>query len=417
MKILARILIITLVYGFINISLSGDVLKELQKLEEKKFQLANQSIGMFYDRIYEMSISYGEQYLKIADKDDEHYQKVIDILYLSYYYLEKTEKLFNLIKNDLIKDKDLVLKGLVLLSKKGKEKEVRYLIKKYKLKDAKNKKYKKLKGFELGKNIFKIDSTNVFGKNEIYICEKNQTLLEIAKKTDMGFFELYLANDILNPFDIKKGQVIILPRRRIIPKFYFEFGIIYINLQEKRLYYPLIIKKKQYVITFPVGVGTDNIHDPIGEFEITQKRKNPIWYPTKRLREENPSLPKAVAPGKNNPLGTRAMRLGETAYLIHGTNKPYGIGMKVSHGCIRMYNKDVEKLFNIVEEGTIVKIFKKSIKVGKKDGKDFLEIDTDERIDLQSIKKEIQKYSFKEYSDFYLRVKSSIRGTAVPLEE
>ncbi len=405
-----------LIYGFISISLSQDIIQELKQLEEKKYHLANQSIGMFYDRLYEMSIKYGEEYLKIADEDDEYYQKVIDVLYLSYYYLEKADKLFSLIRRKLISDRDLVLKGLVLLSKKGKNDYVKFILQEYRLKSINNKKYKKIKNFELGKNIFQIQSTNVFGENEIYISEKDQTLLEIGKKTDMGFFELYLANDILNPFDIKKNQIVIIPRRRIIPKFYYEFGTIYINLQEKRLYYPVIFKKKQYVITFPVGIGTDNLYEPIGEFEITQKRKNPIWYPTERLRKENPTLPRAVAPGKNNPLGTRALRLGETAFLIHGTNKPYGIGMRVSHGCIRMYNQDIEKLFDIVDVGTIVKIFRKEIKIGKKSGTDYIEIDTDKRIDLEKLKKEIEKYSFNEYTDFFLRIKSSIRGTAVPLE-
>ncbi len=404
-------------YGFINISLSQDILQKLKQLEEEKYHLANQSIGMFYDRLYEMSIKYGEKYLKIADKEDEYFQKVVDVLYLSYYYLEKTDRLFELIKKGLIDDRDLILKGLVLLSKKEKHSYVKFVLEKYRFENVRGKKYRKIKGFELGKNIFKVDSSNVFGKNEIYISEKDQTLLEIAKKTDMGYYELYLANDILNPFDIKKGQIVIIPRRRIVPEFYFEFGVVYINLQEKRLYYPVIINKRQYVITFPVGIGTDNLHEPVGEFEITQKRKNPIWYPTKRLREENPELPRAVPPGKNNPLGTRALRLGETAYLIHGTNKPYGIGMRVSHGCIRMYNQDVERLFDMVDEGTVVKIFRKSVKIGKKDGKDYLEIDTDQRLDLDIIKRQIEKYSFNEYSDFYIRVKSSIRGTAVPLEE
>ena len=404
------------IYGIINISLSSDILTELTQQEKRKFFLANQSIGMFYDRVYTLAIKNGEEYLKIADPEDQYYQKVINVLYLSYYYLEKADKLFSLIRDGLITDKDLILKGLVLLSKKDKQDYVKFILDKYKFKDEKQQKYKRLKGFELGRNIFPINSSNVFGENLIYISEKNQTLLEIAKKTDMGFFELQIVNDILNPFDIKKGQVVIIPRRRVIPAFYFEFGTIYINLEEKRLYYPLIIKGKQYVITFPVGVGTDNANEPIGEFEITEKRKNPIWYPTSRLRKEDPTLPKAVPSGKNNPLGTRAMRLGETTYLIHGTNKPYGIGMKVSHGCIRMYNRDVEKLYEIVEEGTTVKIFRKTIKVGNKNDKDYLEIDTDSRLSLEEIKKEIEKYSFNEYSDFYLRVKSSIRGTAVPLE-
>ncbi len=393
------------------------LLSYLENLEKKKFQLSNQAIGMFYDRLYSMAIDYGEKYLEIASPEDEQFSKVINVLYLSYYYTESAEKLFRLLKKGLIKDRDLILKGLVLLSKKDKQEYVRYVLKKYKLKDIKGKKYRLIRGFELGKNIFHIDSSNVFGENEIYISEKDQTLLEIAKKTDMGFYELHLVNDILNPFDIKKGQVVIIPRRRIIPEYFFEFGVIYVNLQEKRLYYPVVWDKRQYVITFPVGVGVDDVVEPVGEFEITEKRKNPAWYPPENIRKENPELPAVVPPGKNNPLGTRAMRLGYTTYLIHGTNKPYGIGMKVSHGCIRMYNQDVERLFNIVDIGTVVKVLKKSIKVGKKNNTDFIEIDTEERLPISRIKTEIEKFSFKEYRDFYLKVKSTVRGTAVPLKE
>ncbi len=401
---------------FFAFSKAEDLLASLESLEKRKFHLANQTIGMFYDRMYSMAIEYGEKYLKIASAEDEHFEKVIDVLYLSYYYTENPDKLYKILEKGFIKDRDLIMKGLVLLSKKNRKEYVNHILRKYGIEDTKNKKYKKIEGFELGKNIFEINSSNVFGENEIYISEKNQTLLEIARKTDTGFYELHLINDILNPFDIKKGQIVIIPRRRIIPEFFFEFGVIYINLQEKRLYYPVVWNKKQYIITFPVGVGVDDAVEPIGEFEITEKRKHPAWYPPESIRKKNPELPKVVPPGKNNPLGTRAMRLGYTTYLIHGTNKPYGIGMKVSHGCIRMYNEDVEKLFEIVDIGTVVRVVKKSVKVGKRESKDYIEIDTEKRLDVEVLKAEIERYSFKEYPDFYMKVKSTIRGTAVPLE-
>ncbi len=212
-------------------------------------------------------------------------------------------------------------------------------------------------------NIFKIEDKNMFGKNEVYISEKNQSLVEIAKSLDMGYDELKVANKYLDPNDIKKGEAVFVPRKRLIPEENYNFGEIYINLSEKRLYYPVKIGKTPYVITVPVGVGTDENRSPVGDFKITEKRKNPEWRVPKSIREENPDLPEVVPPGPDNPLGTRAMRLGNTSFLMHGTSKKFGIGMKVSHGCIRMYNRDVEKLFEVVKKGTPVHIVEKDFKL------------------------------------------------------
>jgi lipoprotein-anchoring transpeptidase ErfK/SrfK len=219
--------------------------------------------------------------------------------------------------------------------------------------------------FEPYINIFPIEKGNLFGTNQIYISEKNQTLIEIAKLLDMGYDELRIANKYVNPNDIKKGEAIFVPRKRLIPEKDFEFYHIYINLSEKRLYYPVMINNKPYVITIPVGIGTDENQSPVGDFKITEKRRNPEWRVPKSIREENPDLPEVVPPGPDNPLGTRAMRLGNTSFLMHGTSKKFGIGMKVSHGCIRMYNRDVERLFDIVPKGTPVHITEKDYKLYK----------------------------------------------------
>ncbi|MGC9119944.1 MAG: L,D-transpeptidase [Sulfurihydrogenibium sp.] len=209
--------------------------------------------------------------------------------------------------------------------------------------------------FILGQNIFELDpNIPIIGKLSIYVSEKDQTLLEVAKKLDLGYYELKNANPFLDPFDIRKNHIIIVPFRRILPVRDFKYGTIYININEKRLYYPIKINNKSYVITFPVGIGTDEAQSPVGEFKISQKRKDPAWYPPPSIRKEQPDLPEVFPPGPDNPLGTRAMRLGNTNFLMHGTNKEYGIGMRVSHGCIRMYNEDVERLFEVVDIGTPV---------------------------------------------------------------
>jgi lipoprotein-anchoring transpeptidase ErfK/SrfK len=209
--------------------------------------------------------------------------------------------------------------------------------------------------FILGQNIFELDpQIPIIGKLSLYISEKDQTLLEISKKLDLGYYELKNANPFLDPFDIRKNQIVIVPFRRILPVKDFSYGTIYVNINEKRLYYPIKIENKSYVITFPIGIGTDEAQSPVGDFKISQKRKDPAWYPPESIRKEQPDLPQVFPPGPDNPLGTRAMRLGNTSFLMHGTNKEYGIGMKVSHGCIRMYNEDVERLFEVVDVGTPV---------------------------------------------------------------
>ena len=209
--------------------------------------------------------------------------------------------------------------------------------------------------FLLNKDIFKLDpSVPIIGELSIYISEKDQTLFEIAKILDLGYYELKNANPLLDPFDVRKNQIVIVPLKKILPFKDFIYETIYINLYEKRLYYPVMINDESYVITFPIGIGTDEAQSPIGDFKISQKRKDPAWYPPESIKKEQPDLPDVFPPGPDNPLGTRAMRLGNTAFLMHGTNKEYGIGMKVSHGCIRMYNEDVEKLFEIVDINTPV---------------------------------------------------------------
>ena len=108
--------------------------------------------------------------------------------------------------------------------------------------------------------------------------------------------------------------------------------------------------------------------------KVTEKKIDPYWVPPESVREEDPSLPKVVAPGEDNPLGTRAIYLSMPSYLIHGTNKPYGVGMKVSHGCIRMYPEHVEKFYDLVQIGTKVNIIDQPIKAGWDNEELYIEV-------------------------------------------
>ncbi len=123
-------------------------------------------------------------------------------------------------------------------------------------------------------------------------------------------------------------------------------GSIVIKTDEKKLYY---ILGDDLAYSFPIAVGKkpkDRFH---GAFLITRKVKWPSWTPTPKMLEKEPFLPSFVPGGKHNPLGARALYLGSTSYRIHGTNNPRSIGKAVSHGCIRMYNKDIKTLYDIVD--------------------------------------------------------------------
>ncbi len=390
--------------------------------EEEKYlnELFHQIQGLYVEGLYSLVIPKAQEYLKKAPIDDPNKGKVIQTLVASYYYTGNIKDLYELVleygKNYL--SKDMVVRVVMYFQRKEKYEIVSELFDKFSfLKNEVEEKYKNINGFELGKNIFLLEDNNtVFGENKIYISKENQTLVEIAKQTDMGYFELKLANPDINPFAIKKGQMVLIPRRRIIPEIKYELGTIYINLSEKRLYYPTEINGKKYVITFPVGIGTDETGTKIGEYEISQKRKNPSWYVPDSIKEENPDLPDVFPPGEDNPLGTRAMRLGNTTLLIHGTNKKFGIGMKVSHGCIRMYNHDVERLFDIVEEGTKVKVIDLPYKFGFKNEKLYIEISTDRNIDLDEFLQKVSNYvpDIKIKNIYEIKLKLLQRGYAIP---
>ena len=101
---------------------------------------------------------------------------------------------------------------------------------------------------------------------------------------------------------------------------------------------------------------------------MLSKSENPSWRPPKSIREEAEArgepLPELIPAGPDNPLGNYALRLSRPGYLIHGTNKPFGVGMQVTHGCVRMYPEDIEKFFPEVPVGTAVQIVDQPIKIG-----------------------------------------------------
>jgi L,D-transpeptidase ErfK/SrfK len=219
---------------------------------------------------------------------------------------------------------------------------------------------------------------DVVGQVEYTEASREDTLLDIARKYDIGQNEILLANPKVDRWLPANGARVTIPNRYILPN--AERNGLVLNLPEMRLYYyPKPVRdQQQVVITHPVSVGRMDWVTPLGTTKIVAKERDPSWRPPKSLKEEHAKegdiLPDVVPPGPDNPLGRFAMRLGFTGYLIHSTNKPFGVGMRVSHGCIRMYPEDIEQLFDQVPVGTKVQLVNQPIKVGWLAGALFMEV-------------------------------------------
>lgn len=204
------------------------------------------------------------------------------------------------------------------------------------------------------------ENSRVVGHNIIVYSHEEDTLLDIARRFDLGYSEIVNANPDLDPWLPGAGKKVLVPNRFILPD--AEKKGIVINLAEMRLYYYPTRKKNQsqQVITHPIGVGREGWTTPLGKTRITQKKKDPTWTPPASIHaehlEKGDPLPKVVPAGPDNPLGAYAMRLAMPGYLLHGTNRPYGVGLRVSHGCIRLFPEDIEHLFGIVPVNTPVEI-------------------------------------------------------------
>ena len=183
---------------------------------------------------------------------------------------------------------------------------------------------------------------NYIGDMETYTAVYEDTLVHLARKNDLGFVEMRAANPNLDPWIPGEGAEVILPKRHLLPETERE-GIV-INLPEMRIYAYLNGDSAPY--TYPIGVGREGLGTPTGQTSIVRKKEGPIWHPTERMREEDPELAASVLPGPDNPMGTHALYLGWPTYAMHGTNRPFGIGRRVSSGCIRLYPEDIAMLVN-----------------------------------------------------------------------
>lgn len=208
----------------------------------------------------------------------------------------------------------------------------------------------------------------VFGTVRVHTAKYEDTFADLAIAYDTGYVAMLAANPGVDPWLPGAGTKIVLPRAAILPSGSRD-GVV-INMPEQRLF---IIDKGRLVDSFPIGIGRDGFHTPYGTTKVVRKTAGPTWYPTASTRKDDPELPAVVPPGPENPMGTHALYLGWPTYAIHGTNRPFGIGRRVSRGCIRMQNEDVVKVFQKVPVGMPVTVVNEPVKVGWWQGELFIE--------------------------------------------
>ncbi|HTQ36554.1 MAG TPA: L,D-transpeptidase family protein [Steroidobacteraceae bacterium] len=214
----------------------------------------------------------------------------------------------------------------------------------------------------LATHRFEIDAgDDVVGELQVTVVGKNDTLSDIARRFDIGYQEIVRANPGVDPWLPGVGREVVVPTQFVLPLAQRQ-GIV-VNIAAMRVYYFPPAKKgdRQVVYTYPIGIGKVGWSTPEGKTKVVSKQKDPVWVPPESVRKEHKEergeiLPAVVPAGPDNPLGKYKFTLSWPGYLIHGTNKPYGVGLRSSHGCIRLYPEDVEQLFGMVDKGTPVTV-------------------------------------------------------------
>lgn len=220
----------------------------------------------------------------------------------------------------------------------------------------------------------------MLGRVQSYVCTAEDTLIDLARRHNLGFIELAAANLGVDAWVPGKGTNLILPTGHLLPSGPYT-GVV-LNIADMRLYHFPAGRPPE---SFPIGVGREGLVTPRGTTTVKRKQKGPTWYPTASTRKDKPELPAAVPPGPDNPLGAYALYLGWPSYLIHGTNLPDGVGRRVSRGCIRMYPESIEHLFQVVPVGTSVRVVYEQVKLAWVDGDLLVEVhpSTDQADELE----------------------------------
>lgn len=204
------------------------------------------------------------------------------------------------------------------------------------------------------------DGEDAVGQLQVLRAKHEDTFVDIARAYGLGFDELAAANPGVDPWLPGEGEAILLPTRFLLPDAARE-GIV-LNVAAKRLFYfPETPEGEERIVeTYPIGIGREGWATPTGDTTVISKARDPVWFVPASVRKEHEEmgdpLPRQVPPGPDNPLGHYVLGLGLPGYLIHGTNKPAGVGMRVSHGCVRLFPEHIESLYPRVDKGVRVRI-------------------------------------------------------------
>ncbi len=208
----------------------------------------------------------------------------------------------------------------------------------------------------------------IVGQPQTTVVQPEDSLIDIAYRFRLGYSAVEALNPGVDVWLPQPGTLIRLPTVSVLPEVE-PVGLV-INIPEMRLY-DFTVKGLPEVFAIAIGDEIDN--SLLGDFKVGNKRANPIWYVPASIRAEKPDLPAQVPPGPDNPLGDRWMNVGTTSYGIHGTNTPYSIGRLATHGCIRLYNDEMRRLWERTASGTKLKLVYQPVKLGRRGNGLFLE--------------------------------------------
>ena len=282
----------------------------------------------------------------------------------------------------------------------------------------------------LDPNRFVLESPqqNIIGEPQVVFTSATDTLSDFAREYGLGYDELLEANPAVNPWLPGENTPILLPTEYLLPDVPRE-GII-LNIASKRLfYYPKMGQgQAQIVFTYPIGIGRVGWETPLGAATVISKARDPSWWVPASVRREHRELgdplPSVVPPGPENPLGTRVLKLDMPGYLIHGTNQPYGVGMRVSHGCVRLYPENIEFMYELVEIGEPVMIINEPYLLTENGGEWFFESHTPLEDDLIDPEERLSQLLFEAgeslspaLMEHARSIASAANGVPVRLEE
>ena len=223
----------------------------------------------------------------------------------------------------------------------------------------------------------------VVGNTLFRQAQKGDTFLDLARYYGLGYNDMADANPGVDPWVPPPGQTVILPTEFVLPD--TDYRGIVVNIPEMRLYFFHPRAKGQdfvLVTTYPVGLGRDDWQTPRGSFKIRGKTVDPTWVipdsiRAERIKEKGYSEKSVAGGSPDNPLGHYRLELTLPLYAIHGTNIPWGVGMQVSHGCIRLYPEDIAQLFPTVPVGTPGQFVYQPVKVGARNGDIYVQVHKD----------------------------------------